>query len=177
MLDSKTSMLWWLLFPPSSHQSLSPEKSWCSTGDWLSAFSLLLSPSPHPSTLPPTSGLLMLESRVETQMRESSPSVPRSSHCGYGRSRDYLFFRWRPCSLQRHRLKRIHKRVFRACVCDVFGCMHSVQNLWAFKKSAPTAKHLQCFSQMPVPRDAKVPLPNQRTFRTNTLWNICRIMW
>ena len=56
---------------------------------WWLAFSFF-SPSAHPSTLPPTSGLLMLESRVETQMRESSPSVPRSSHCGYGRSRDYF---------------------------------------------------------------------------------------
>ena len=56
---------------------------------WWLAFSFF-SPSAHPSTLPPISGLLMLESRVETQMRESSPSVPRSSHCGYGRSRDYF---------------------------------------------------------------------------------------
>ena len=30
----------------------------------------------------------------------------------------WLFFRWHPCSLQKHRLKRIHKSIFRACVCD-----------------------------------------------------------
>ena len=88
-------MLRWLLSPPSSHQPLSPEKSCCSAGDWLSPFSLLCSPSPHLSTLSPTSELLMLESRVETQPR--CPSVPRSFHRESGRLCDYLFFRWHPC--------------------------------------------------------------------------------
>lgn len=107
---------------------------------------------------------------------ESIPSVPHSPHGEFGRPHGY-FFRWCVCSLQRHRLKRIRKRIFRACVCDVFCCICSMQNLWAFKSSAPTTQHLQCFSQLPVPRDAKMPLPNQRIFRTNTPWNIYKIMW
>ena len=72
-------MLRWLLSPPSSHQPLSPEKSCCSAGDWFSPFSLLLSPSPHLSTLSPTSGLLMLESGVETQMSQAHQSLVHST--------------------------------------------------------------------------------------------------
>lgn len=143
-------------------------------GDWHYHFLL---PSLSCRHSPPcTLGFCRWNPGSETQIWRVKPISLSFTHCGFRTPGDYLLFRWCPCSLQKHRLKRVPKKILRVCVCYAFCCFHSMQNLWALKKSAPAAGFLQCF-QLPVPRDAEVSLPNQRIFRTNTPWNICKIMW
>lgn len=103
------------------------------------------------------------EGGLKTQTWGVKPISASSFHCGLRRPVFKLFSRRCLRSLQGRRLKGIPNRVFGACLPSLFP---QRADFVRWEKQPPCTAP-SAFSQLPVPQDSQVPLPNRQTLQNN----------